>query len=95
VKIPPSSTFNRPTLRGSLHNDQKANFLNYAAHSFATALLLTMVLVLFVSVSLLFKRSGPSEVRLVPGSTVEVRRPVPTRESDTLAKEAPHGLSIR
>jgi hypothetical protein len=59
--------------RNKDNNDQKANFLNYAAHSFATALLLTMALVLFVSVSLLFKQSGPSEVRLLPGSTVEVR----------------------
>jgi hypothetical protein len=59
--------------RNKSNNDQKANSLNYAAHSFATALLLTMALVLLVSVSLLFKRSGLSEERLVPGSTVEVR----------------------
>jgi hypothetical protein len=65
--------------RKKSNNDQKANFLIYAAHSFATALLVTMALVLGVSGRLLFKRSGPSKVRLVPGSTVEVRQPVPIR----------------
>jgi hypothetical protein len=53
-------------------NNQKANYLNYAANSFTSALLLMGLLVAVLSLGLLLKAEEPSEVRLINEPTVHL-----------------------
>ncbi|MCR5890626.1 hypothetical protein LRS06_23135 [Hymenobacter sp. J193] len=71
--------------RNSSNNNQKANFLNYAAHSFSTALLLTSTLILFVCIGLFLKKEEPSKVQLVDGSVLNLRQQARTHSSNAVA----------
>jgi hypothetical protein len=84
--------------RNSNNNNQKANFLNYAAHSFSTALLLTSTLILFVCTGLFLKKDEPSKVQLVDGSVLDLRqqaRPYSSRPVADSTLEYAHPISAQ
>lgn len=61
-------------IRNRENNNQKADFLNYAAYSFSTALIITSVLILFVCFGLTLKKDEPSKVLIVNSSPMKIKQ---------------------